>query len=78
MIVQRTFYNIMCDCCNEPMTIDWEDDKVRIMDLVEDCDYLRTADGHYYCPGCYHVDDNFNYDTEDGHVYDGKTKEEIK
>lgn len=75
MIVHKTFYNIVCDCCNEPMTIDWEDDKQRIKDMAEDCDYLRTADGRYYCPECYHVDDNFNYVTNNGHVYDGKTKE---
>ena len=77
MKVKEYFYNIKCDCCGEIMSEDWWNDSCDAQTIADDSNYLTCGDKHY-CPDCYSVDDNDNYVTKDGHIYNGDTRELIQ
>ena len=77
-------YIIVCDCCGEHFHdgndhccyIDDTDGSI-IESEAESSEWLTIGDKHY-CPNCYSINDDDNYVTKDGHIYDGENYEEIK
>ncbi|MBO7684902.1 MAG: hypothetical protein J6V72_00865 [Kiritimatiellae bacterium] len=43
---------------------------------AQEADFINLG-GKDYCPNCYTIDENDNYVTKDGKVFDGDTQEEI-
>lgn len=79
-VIKEYFYNVQCDCCgvslgNEEL---WQPDEQGAKDYAygEDGGFIHLG-GKDYCPSCYEIDENDNYVTKDGKVFDGDTQEEI-
>ena len=79
-VIKEYFYNVQCDCCgvslgNEEM---WRTDEQGAKDDAygDDGGFINLG-GKDYCPSCYKIDENDNYVTKDGKVFDGDTQEEI-
>lgn len=84
MKVQVTAMKLVCDCCGET----YEDNNgwtcivgdVDGSDIEQEAlndDWLELG-GKHYCPKCYSIDEDDNYVTKDGCVYDGETEELLK
>lgn len=77
-------FSIVCDCCGEKFH-DGNDfcsycndtDGSMIESEAESNGWLTIGDKHY-CPDCYSHDDNDNIATNDGHVFDGDTLQELQ
>lgn len=77
MVIKEYFYNAECDCCgnlaNEEL---WRTDEGGAKEDAQEADFLVLGD-KFYCPECYHYDDDDNIVTKDGKKFNGDTHEEM-
>ena len=74
MRVPVNTFKVVCDGCgqtfhNSEDFICYCDCQNQIEDEAVDSGWLRTNDGHHYCPDCYSVNDNDEYECKDGLKY---------
>lgn len=74
MRVPVNTYKVVCDGCgqtfeNEEGWACYTDSPSGIEEDAIDSDWLLTEDGHHYCPDCYTVNDNDEYECKDGLKY---------
>lgn len=79
-VIKEYFYNVKCDCCGQHLGNEalWRADEQGAKDDAygEDGGFIHLG-GKDYCPSCYEIDENDNYVTKDGKVFDGDTQEEM-
>ena len=79
-VIKEYFYNVKCDCCGQHLGNEelWRADEQGAKDDAynDDGGFINLG-GKDYCPSCYQIDENDNYVTKDGKVFDGDTQEEI-
>lgn len=76
-VIKEYFYNVKCDCCGHLANEEfWTTDKDSAKSDAQDAEFINLG-GKDYCPSCYKIDENDNYVTKDGKVFDGDTQEEI-
>ena len=68
----RLFYGLKCDICGHEDE-DWYDTPEECRNDCEHVDWLHLCDGRDVCSDCITIDDNDNYVTKDGGVYDYET-----
>lgn len=71
-ITTRLFYGLKCDICGKEDE-DWFDNMDECREDCEHGDWLHFGDGRDLCPDCWKFDDDDNYVTKDGGVYDYET-----
>lgn len=75
--VKEYFYNTECDCCGSLCNDEyWRVDETYADEDLQQYDWIKRGD-KYYCPNCWHYDENDNVETADGRVWDDKTDELI-
>ncbi|MBP5461367.1 MAG: hypothetical protein J6Y20_04510 [Lachnospiraceae bacterium] len=77
-VIKEYFYNVKCDCCGVSLANEefWRVDEDSAKLDAQEADFINLG-GKDYCPNCYTIDENDNYVTKDGKVFDGDTQEEI-
>ena len=60
MIIEKTFYAVQCDKCNQicktAMEYDFWDSIGEAVQFAEDQEWYCTEDGKHYCDKCYKLD----------------------
>jgi len=80
-VIKEYFYNIKCDCCGQHLGNEalWRCDEQGAKDdaYSDEVGGFINLGGKDYCSSCYEIDEDGNYVTKDGKVFDGDTQEEI-
>lgn len=70
--VKEYFYNTVCDCCGELCNGEyWRVDETYADEDLGDNNWIERG-GKYYCPNCWHYDENNDIVTADGKVWSGE------
>lgn len=73
MIKKVTYYDIICDRCGKSLTEESETcypDTDSCLLVARQSGWLHTNDGHHYCPDCYTLNDEDQWECKDGRKYD--------
>ena len=75
MRVKVETFKVVCDCCGQTFHNDEDftcycDHSSQIENEAMDSGWLRTNDGHHYCPDCHTLNDEDQWECEDGRKYD--------
>ena len=71
-IIREHFFNMRCDCCGEILNDEyWTSDEDGVKFNAENSDWTERG-GKWYCPNCWHYNEDDNIETKDGKVWDGE------
>lgn len=67
-IIREYFFNMRCDCCGEILNDEyWTSDEDSVKFNAENSDWTERG-GKWYCPNCWHYNEDDNIETKDGKV----------